>query len=506
MSGVVNALEAPAREGRRRPTAPPSPGARAVATAAYVFLASGLAVIVTGVLSTAPELVCAGGAIVALGFFSGDLPRLRVGGVTPITLFAFSAAVTGIADTIGLMAADSLDRGRYFLYAVDEHLFLASLLALAGGVLPVLGFRAVHRYGALGEVSRLLPSLRARIRDEQLVPLGLSLAVLAIALQISGWRPPLGTLLDFVFLMPSLVIFTLARAGSERGVRGATATALVIAVAEAGRALAFAYLRIEVLVPLVAFVFGVLLGRRSLGVLRSPVLAPVYVAMVLFVMYFGAFGAVRQHYVEGVQRIEAMHEYREQMELQQVRTEQSVLSRVTSFNQLSQVGRVVEEDGFLNGATLDYLAYAFIPRFLWPEKPLIAKGAWFAVRIGQATPTREGWYNNSVNMTVPGELYLNFGWLGVLLGCLAFGAILAVLWAQTTFWSDSRNVLGSAFGFYLLWVGFGLAADLQIVVTLFALYLLFVAIGAVMPGVGKAQRGRRPAAATGLADRARAGT
>ena len=135
------------------------------------------------------------------------------------------------------------------------------------------------------------------------------------------------------------------------------------------------------------------------------------------------------------------------------------------------------------GLSRQYIGYAFIPRFIWPEKPIIAKGAWYAWRIGQANITPTGAYTNSVNMTVAGELYLNFGWLGVLLGCLSFGIALGTFWARTGFWVDESNTLGSAFGFYLLWIGLGLAADLQIIVTLVATYLLFVAIGYMLPSL-----------------------
>jgi hypothetical protein len=41
---------------------------------------------------------------------------------------------------IGLRAAQTTVRDRYFIYAVDEHLYLASLLQLAQGCIPVLGF------------------------------------------------------------------------------------------------------------------------------------------------------------------------------------------------------------------------------------------------------------------------------------------------------------------------------------------------------------------------------
>jgi hypothetical protein len=117
-----------------------------------------------------------------------------------------------------------------------------------------------------------------------------------------------------------------------------------------------------------------------------------------------------------------------------------------------------------------------VPRFLWPDKPVVQKGGWFAWRIGQAWIEPDGTYSNSVNMTIPGELYLNYGWLGVLIGCPLFGTILAMFWKRTSFWSKRPSELGTSFGFYLLWFGVTLSADLQILVTILATYMTLVAM------------------------------
>jgi hypothetical protein len=153
-----------------------------------------------------------------------------------------------------------------------------------------------------------------------------------------------------------------------------------------------------------------------------------------------------------------------------------MLSRLTTINQLSQIGRLVDEEGYLRGQTLAYLAYAFIPRFLWPQKPAIAKAAWFALHIGLAYVRSDGQISNAINMTIPGELYLNYGWDGVFVGVAAF-------WRTTDFWSRPRSVLGTAFAFYLMWpwIGFSLGGDLQILVTIIAVYLVLVAVGLMLP-------------------------
>jgi hypothetical protein len=448
----------------------------------------GASLALAGVLLAEPWIVSAGAALISVGFVATDVTDIHRGGVTPMTLYAVGGAVTSAANAIGLSNQDSARRSLYFIYTAEEHLMLASLLGLAAVTLPIWGFRLVQRGHAARTLFGWLPLVHGHVPDRWLVPAGLAACAVSYTIRylVPLWW--LGTVIGVVFLLPSLVAFTLARAGSERRVPGALGVALVIALAEAVRATLFEYLRSEALIPILAYVFGILLGRRSLAPLRSRWFIPVYASLAVFVLVFGALGVVRQQGRIGIERVRTVWEQqlREPTPLAMAQadpaaTRQTVLSRLTSFNQLSQIGRIVEEDGFLGGETLEYLGFAFIPRFLWPEKPLIAKGSWFAVRIGQAYVRPDGGANNSVNMTIPGELYLNFGWSGVLLGSLLFGAFLAVLWTRVRFWSEPRNTLGTAFGFYLLWVGFGMGADLQIVVTLIATYLLFVAASAVFP-------------------------
>jgi hypothetical protein len=454
-------------------------------------LAAGL-----GITSREPWIVSLGTALVMLGFFFSDSSRVRRGGVTPITVFALSSAAGAAANMVGLRAVESPDRDRYFIFASEKHLYLAALLALAGCLLPVLGFKAASARGPLRALRALIPPLRGFVPDRHLVPAGVAVSVIALVMRIWIPLPDLGTLLTLVYLAPPLAAFVLARAGAARGVRGALPAALAIAVADGVRAVMFEYLRGDMLVPIAAFVLGAILGSRSLRPLRSGYFVPIYAFAVAFVVYFGTFGALRSRAPVGVDRLTQLQTaHTEQLQQQQER--QTILSRLTSFNQLSQVGRVVEEDGLHWGSTLDYLAFAFIPRFLWPEKPEIAKGAWFAMRIGQANMMPDGRIMNSINMTIQGELYLNFGWIGVFVGCFLFGVILAVLWARTGFWTAPWNALGTAFGFYLLWVGAFLGADLQILVTLAALYLLFLAGGVVL----LALFGRPPAASQGRAAR-----
>ena len=427
-------------------------------------------------------MVALSAALTAAGLAAIDISRADRGGVSAITVYALSACITELANVVGLLSADAPNRSLYFVYAIDDHLLLASWLSFCGTVLPVLGFWAIARDAAWNRVLGLLPSVSGHVAFRHLLTGGTVLSLVIVAVRWMNIVPNLGTVTALLLEIPVIMTFLLARIGGQTNNQKALWLSLLIASAESGRALLFDYLRGNVIGPFVALVLGVLLGSRSLRPLRTRFFVPIYAVAVIFVVFFGAFGVARSS-AGGVDRLmrtvelqEIPDEYLEPS--QQPQQQQGVVGRLTNFNQLSQVARVAEEDGFYNGGTLEYLGVAFIPRFLWPEKPTIAKGSWFALRIGQAYVRPDGLSSNSVNMTVPGELYLNFGWLGAIIGCFIFGAIFAALWSRTSFWSDSSNTFGAAFGFFLVWFGIWLGVDLQVLVTLFAMYLTLVVAGA----------------------------
>jgi hypothetical protein len=151
------------------------------------------------------------------------------------------------------------------------------------------------------------------------------------------------------------------------------------------------------------------------------------------------------------------------------------MERSANIAQLTNVIGLVKTNGYYGGAVSSPLIAAFIPRFLWPDKPTIQLGAWFAVQIGMATIGDAGRANNSINMSVPGELYLDFGWIGVVLGCLLFGGIVALFWNAAGFYQSPYNLSGTLWGGYLLhYALLGIGSDLQIIVSLVSTYLVFL--------------------------------
>ncbi|GAW94023.1 O-antigen polymerase [Calderihabitans maritimus] len=85
------------------------------------------------------------------------------------------------------------------------------------------------------------------------------------------------------------------------------------------------------------------------------------------------------------------------------------------------VDRVPDQVPHTLGSELGLLAVAWIPRKLWPEKPVISIGEIFREKLVPPGLYGEG---TSVSVTLPGEFYWDLGLVGVIIGMMIVG----VLW------------------------------------------------------------------------------
>ena len=77
---------------------------------------------------------------------------------------------------------------------------------------------------------------------------------------------------------------------------------------------------------------------------------------------------------------------------------------------------------FQGGWSLSYVAIAWVPRVLWPGKPIMTIGQWVTDFFGPG-PT----ITSSTGPSWVGEFYFNFGWTGVAIGMAALGLWLRFL-------------------------------------------------------------------------------
>ena len=242
-------------------------------------------------------------------------------------------------------------------------------------------------------------------------------------------------------------------------------------------ALTTAYLRQELLFPILSFAGGYYLGLGEVKYLFTYRILPL-----LFVL--GSYAYVfkdleRSNFINIFYTIQSSKEKNSSNEEMLENADKgTIVDRLACLAQITSCIQLVNVNGFYQGTVSAPLVIAIIPRFIWPDKPQIRMGAWFAVAIGRAYLDENGNPNNSINMTIPGELYMDFGWFGIIIGCFSFGALLALFWNAANFASSSYNLTGTMWGGYLLQSGLaGFAAgDLQLVITFFSTYLTFYVI------------------------------
>jgi hypothetical protein len=101
----------------------------------------------------------------------------------------------------------------------------------------------------------------------------------------------------------------------------------------------------------------------------------------------------------------------------------SFLSRVSYKPTIELImSRVGVTAPFQDGYTILLFFEGFVPRVLWPGKPDTSIGQLFNREL-RITESRE----NYISTTILGELYWNFGWLGILGGCPLLGLFLGAI-------------------------------------------------------------------------------
>lgn len=259
--------------------------------------------------------------------------------------------------------------------------------------------------------------------------------------------------------------------------------ALVLLLIQTYNALFHSYLRFEIVIPSVIFSIGYFAGKRTTSYLLSYRILPLVLFLGLFFSIFSQLEGYRSNFATGIENIyfDSGDDEEEDASLDAYATSVDrggVFDRASTIGQISAVLNLVNTNGFYDGVASAPLIAALIPRALWPDKPQVAIGQWFAVETGTAF-VREGQTgaNNSINMTIPGELYLDFGWWGLALGCFLFGGFIVSLWNSSQFYLTDYNLTGAIWGGYLLFNSIsGVSGDLQIAVTVLSFYIVFLII------------------------------
>lgn len=101
----------------------------------------------------------------------------------------------------------------------------------------------------------------------------------------------------------------------------------------------------------------------------------------------------------------------------------SIFSRIDQFTVFS---RIIEMDEpFLYGKPLlNFFISLGPPRFIWTNKPIISGGGDFGHRSGLLAPS----VKSTVGVTIVGDLYMNFGLAGIILGMFFMGMLFRLIY------------------------------------------------------------------------------
>lgn len=101
---------------------------------------------------------------------------------------------------------------------------------------------------------------------------------------------------------------------------------------------------------------------------------------------------------------------------------QSIFERLTLKGSVEMiVTRTGNGVPFQRGYTLTPIYLAFVPRLIWPEKPNVPTGQLVNREFGV---TNAAFARTYISPSHLGELYWNFGWLGVIVGMTSIGLLL----------------------------------------------------------------------------------
>jgi hypothetical protein len=138
-----------------------------------------------------------------------------------------------------------------------------------------------------------------------------------------------------------------------------------------------------------------------------------------------------------------------------------------------------------------------VPRFLWPSKPSLQAGYEFGQKYLGLPPE----IRTSIPITQPGDLYMNFGLAGVLLGMAAWGAVASLLYRWFVRQASVAAILVYVTAISIIVT---IEADfVSLVATGFRLLLLTLAVGWILSRFASASRFSAPPAAAGTPASAR---
>jgi|GEM_PF-729819 len=397
---------------------------------------------------------------------------------TPIVVYYLMNAAISAAN-IHIINITGTSENVIYNYIVPQWIDMSCLIWVIGNTCAFVGYMFVQKKS----VARIDYDVSRTTIDRAFIVI---LAISIFGVQLKHVTASWGSLQKLLLLPSVMGVLVYSRLASRQRSQKYFWYALSIAFVNTLVAIETSYLRAELILPTFIFFLGYFSGQSSVRSFFSLKIVPFLIVFFFFSKMFSALGHYRSNYAVAFQSVFVGDDNEEQdddniRDLQQEKTN-GLGERLAVIAQLTKVVYLTEKNGFYEGATSAPLLTSLVPRVFWPDKPKIMLGQWFALEAGIAFKNDAGAINNSVNMTIPGELYMDFGFAGVVIGCLIFGMIMALFWNSTGFYGSEYNLIGQIFGGFMLATSlYAISVDLQISITIIANYLVVLLIRTFLP-------------------------
>ena len=398
---------------------------------------------------------------------------------TPINIYYFCNIIISASNIVLIGNVDHLDRTSYF-YIVKENIDIGSQIWVVGATMVFIGYLVFPKV--------TLPSLRYDISDKVAENMFKYIIYIFIIFPlVKNQLTFLGSMSKIILLPTTVGILFYSRIATRYNNKQYMRYAMILFGAQTLYAVFYSYLRFELVLPCIILFIGYFLGQTNIRSIVSAKVVPFLFAFLLFGQIFTTLARNRSNFIAAFETLYQEDDdddidLKNQAALDNSSSKGGLLDRSSCLAQITRVVWLTQKNGFYNGEASAPVVAALVPRILWPDKPQVMLGQWFALEAGLAYRGETGKTNNSVNLTIPGECYLDFGWIGVIIGCFLFGLFVAALWNSAEFYASEYNILGVLIGGYLLiFAIYGIVGDLQIVVTNLSVYLSFLMIKNILP-------------------------
>lgn len=229
----------------------------------------------------------------------------------------------------------------------------------------------------------------------------------------------------------------------------------------------------------VLFAVGLLfIARARAACGRPPGLGTAVIAVMClatFLLVFHALDTLRSRNMQSGFDIEVLASTIGQTDDNSIQQSQKrLIQRVGYGGFLADIIGVVD-GGVLDqqrGSTLWPGLLWFVPRSVWPSKPTLSIGRWYAADV-----LNWGSGMSEAAVTVPGDFYLNFDAEGVLIGMLVYGAVLRLLYDRLVV--NGHTIMGCCL-FVPIFMTFALTLERNLSAIMGEAGLLFVALTVVL--------------------------